>query len=94
MIKFLMGQGPQGALAAPSFILPSTGDGYESEEEGEEVGKPLTQEELRARAVKGISRREHKPPAASTQHQVPPSTAVPSKARGGTGLKKRAIATR
>lgn len=28
---------------------------HESEEEGEEEGKPLTQEELRARALRGVS---------------------------------------
>ena len=112
MTKFLMGYGPQGGLAAASFILPSTGyvnisksipkgirmnslvarcsrkkrgkererlgteylhnvsslamkmctcdqvhfpprEEYDSDEE-EEEGKPLTQEELRARALKGV----------------------------------------
>ena len=42
-------------ISLPYCVCPRPcSDGYESEEEGEEEGKPLAQEELRARAVKGV----------------------------------------
>lgn len=97
MSKFLMGHGPQGGLAAASFVLPSTGDDYDSDAEAEEEGKPLTQEELRARAMKGISRREaKKPPPPSSQLGGPPAT-TPAKTRAGTTAsekRKKGLATR
>jgi len=61
----LLGHGPQNTSVSISIVPPSTGDDYDSDqsEEGsdEEQSRPLTQQELRNKVLKGISKKEGAP---------------------------------
>lgn len=86
MSRFLMGLGPGQALLATSFPLPSTaGDDVDSEEE-ESEGKPLSTEELRAKASRGLLKLDHKKDISKKHSTVsgtggPPATVAMGKMR-------------
>ncbi|KAL5492038.1 hypothetical protein EMCRGX_G017427 [Ephydatia muelleri] len=93
LARFLMGYASQGKLAASSLVLPSVGD-EEEHSDTEDEGKPLDQDELRARALKGITRRETKKATPTSTHNQPPSTShSSSKPKGTADRKQRGLAT-
>ena len=53
----LLGKGPLPMPASITILPPSTGDDYDSDSshQSEDEGRPLTQQELRQRIVKGVS---------------------------------------
>jgi len=57
----LLGRGPLPLPAAISIQPPSTGDDYDSDSsfQSEDENRPLTQQELRQRIMKGINKREN-----------------------------------
>ncbi|XP_031560443.1 coiled-coil domain-containing protein 63-like [Actinia tenebrosa] len=59
----LLGQGPQPGSMSVNIVPPSTGDDYDSEDSSgsDEEQRPLTQQELKNKIMKGISRREAQP---------------------------------
>lgn len=68
----LLGKGPHKAQSSINVPLPSTGDDYESDASlgSEDESRPLTQNELISRIMKGISKRENAPKKPhSTLHQ-------------------------
>lgn len=54
----LLGVGPLAAVGNMSIAAPSTGDDHDSEELSDEDERPLTRDELKAKTMKGISKRE------------------------------------
>lgn len=59
----LLGQGPQPGMLSVSIIPPTTGDEYDSDGSSgtEDEQRPLTQEELKNKILKGITKREAHP---------------------------------
>ncbi|RDD40524.1 Coiled-coil domain-containing protein 63 [Trichoplax sp. H2] len=74
-IPTLLGQGPQQPTANIVVVPPTTGDDYESEAstESDDDSRPLTQNELKAKIMKGISKREAQPKTT----EAPPSPTKP-----------------
>ncbi|XP_003382690.1 PREDICTED: outer dynein arm protein 1-like [Amphimedon queenslandica] len=91
--QLLMTKSSLPGLKQPSIVLPSTTSEY-SIDSNEDEGLPLTQEELRQRAMKGLTNREARKTA--TVLPTPPGTAIPQtgKSRSIPSGKKRAVATR
>ncbi|XP_064383844.1 uncharacterized protein LOC135332862 [Halichondria panicea] len=92
MTKFLMGQNQVGGLGSSSFALPSTGDDNGSDSDPEDESNPLSTDELKARALKTITKRDVKKPGTARQNSTLPPTAASTKSRGGTD--RRSIGTR
>lgn len=92
--RLLMIRSSLPSLTQPSLVLPSTTSEH-SIEGSEDEGVPLTQEELRQRAIKGLHQHEARKMSLAT-NTIPPSTAIPhGTKRSTTSEKKRsAIATR
>ncbi|XP_032238101.2 coiled-coil domain-containing protein 63 [Nematostella vectensis] len=80
----LLGQGPQPGVVGVSIVPPSTGDDYDSDTStgSDDDQRPMTQQELKNRIMKGITKREAHPK--KTNH---PSSATSDKA---TSRKKKA----
>lgn len=59
----LLGQGPQPGISSVAIVPPTTGDDYDSDRSSgsDDEQRPLTQEELKNRILKGISKREAHP---------------------------------
>lgn len=91
MARFLMGYASQGKATASSLALPSVGED-EEHSDTEDEGKPLDQDELKAKALKGISRREAKK-ATPTFSQPPSTSHSGSKAKGTADRKQRGLGT-
>jgi len=54
----LLGQGPQPGSLSVNIVPPSTGDDYNSEDSDDETDdeqRPLTQQELKNKIMKGVS---------------------------------------
>ncbi|CAI8027801.1 hypothetical protein GBAR_LOCUS15827 [Geodia barretti] len=103
MTTFLMGHTGQSSLGVTSVVLPTVTGDYESDAESDYGDSPLSQEELRAKVQRSITRREQTRKLAQSvdsshpsPSHPPPSTALPGKTRGGgtTDRKKRPIQTR
>eukprot|EP00794_Sanderia_malayensis_P007809 gene7808-8655_t len=64
----LLGKGPHKVQSSITVPLPSTGDDYESDASlgSEDESRPLTQNELVSRIMKGISKRENAPKKAQS----------------------------
>lgn len=54
----LLGQGPQPGMSSVSIIPPTTGDDYDSDGSSgtEDEQRPLTQEELKNKILKGVKK--------------------------------------
>jgi len=59
----LLGQGPQPGMASVAIVPPTTGDDYDSDGSSgsEDEQRPLTQQELKNKILKGITKREAHP---------------------------------
>ncbi|XP_068699418.1 coiled-coil domain-containing protein 63-like [Montipora foliosa] len=59
----LLGQGPQPGMSSVAIVPPTTGDDYDSDGSSgsDDEQRPLTQEELKNKILKGISKREAHP---------------------------------
>ncbi|KAK3730099.1 hypothetical protein QZH41_003645 [Actinostola sp. cb2023] len=76
----LLGQGPQPGSISVNIVPPSTGDDYNSEDSDDETDdeqRPLTQQELKNKIMKGINKREAQPKKAHYHH---PGSATSDKA--------------
>lgn len=53
----LLGQGPQPGMASVAIVPPTTGDDYDSDGSSgsEDEQRPLTQQELKNKILKGVS---------------------------------------
>ncbi|KXJ14271.1 coiled-coil domain-containing protein 63 [Exaiptasia diaphana] len=75
----LLGQGPQPGSISVNIVPPTTGDDYNSDDSDDETDdeqRPLTQQELKNKIMKGINKREGQPK--KTQHH--PGSATSDKA--------------
>lgn len=59
----LLGQGPQPGMSSVAIVPPTTGDDYDSDASSgsEDEQRPLTQQELKNKILKGITKREAHP---------------------------------
>lgn len=74
----LLGQGPQPGMTSVAIVPPTTGDDYDSDASSgsEDDQRPLTQQELKNKILKGITKREAHPkksqhPGSATSEKSP-----------------------
>lgn len=74
----LLGQGPQPGMTSVAIVPPTTGDDYDSDASSasEDDQRPLTQQELKYKILKGITKREAHPkksqhPGSATSEKSP-----------------------